>query len=268
MSSLLQAVSEGWGAAREQYPALPKDPGTFVDDLRVRGVTTLDATHLHDLALAWACASALPWALRVFEATVLPQAERAVRRIDGADAFVDEVLQRLRTRLLVREAEGAPRIASYGGRGPLAGWVSVAAVRVGLSVLRETRRDTARAEGLWADAVLFPSGVSADLQHLKDRYAPQLADALRRACAELPDRERAVLRMYFVENLNIDKIGVVYGVHRSTVARWIGRTKSGLVERMHAILHETAAVPLDELSSIDRLVQSQLEISLAGLLPD
>lgn len=35
---------------------------------------------------------------------------------------------------------------------------------------------------------------------------------------------------------------------------------------MHGIMTEDNAVPVEELASIDRLVRSQLEISLAGLL--
>ena len=132
--------------------------------------------------------------------------------------------------------------------------------------MRQTRRQSARDEALWSEAVLFPSGVSPDLQHLKERYAPLLGEGLRQACAELEERDRAVLRLYFAEGLNIDKIGKIYGVHRATVARWIARTKATLIERMHTILHTQKGVPIDELSSLDRLVRSQLEISLAGLL--
>jgi RNA polymerase sigma-70 factor (ECF subfamily) len=48
---------------------------------------------------------------------------------DASATFVDDVRQALRVRLLV-EAGGRARLADYAGRGPLRGWIGVAAARV------------------------------------------------------------------------------------------------------------------------------------------
>ncbi len=235
-------------------------------ELERREIADLSGVHWVELVLAWACGQGRPTALKIFEAEFISRTDAVLRRLDSDLAFVDEAQQRLRARLLVSAGEGPPRVAAYAGRGPLIGWVRVAASRVGLGLLRETKRSEKRDELLWADAVLFPGGAPTDLEYLKQRYASALSDGLKQACAQLEDRERAVLRMYFVEGLNIDKIGVVYGVHRATVARWIGKTKAALTERMHEVMVAQAAIPREELQSIDRLVRSQLEISLGGLL--
>jgi RNA polymerase sigma-70 factor (ECF subfamily) len=266
MTTTLEAFGEGWQAAHARWDGQEGGFAAFCDHLRTLEVTDAAQPHADDLAFAWACGRGHAAALRAFEDTLVPVAKRAIARVDTDPGFVDDCLQQLRTRLLMPDAERPPRVLGYGGRGPLSGWVSVAAVRVALSIIRATKRQAARDEALWSEAVLFPSGLSPDLQHLKQRYAPQLGEGLRRACAELEERDRAVLRLYFAEGLNIDKIGKIYGVHRATVARWIARTKTTLVERMHAIMHEEQGIALEELSSIDRLVRSQLEISLAGLL--
>src|SRR5512138_2953720 len=62
----------------------------------------IDQLHLPDLYLAFACADRDPSALRAF-GTLLSTVAGAVRSVDGTPAFVDEILQRLRTRVLVPE---------------------------------------------------------------------------------------------------------------------------------------------------------------------
>ena len=58
----------------------------------------------------------------------------AVRRIDSSAAFADDVYQLVVERLFVTAGDEPPRILSYGGRGPLRGWVAVAAQRIALSL--------------------------------------------------------------------------------------------------------------------------------------
>lgn len=261
-----EKLQERWAEFTDRWPTLQLDPGAFAMHLEALEITSLDDVAWVDLALAWACGHGNANALRVFESEFIRGTESVLRRLDSAASFVDEAQQRLRARLLVAETGTSPRVLAYAGRGPLIGWVRIAAARVGLSLLRESTRAAKREELLWADAVLFPGGAPVDLALLKRRYAAVLSAGLRKACAELEDRERAVLRMYFVEGLSIDKIGQVYGVHRATIARWIARTKTSLTDRMHAFMVADGAVPPDEIPSLDRLVRSQLEISLDGLL--
>lgn len=266
MSALVAMLREEWDALATRWPNVHCDPDTLAARLEALEIESLDGVRWVEFALAQACVDGDAAALRVFEAEFIRGTERALQRLDSGSDFVDEAQQRLRERLLVPRDDGSPRIADYRGRGPLAGWVSVAAVRVGLSLLRASKRAARRDEGLWAEAVLFPTGVETDLQHLKQRYAPLLAECIRKVFAGLEERERAVLRMYFVEGLNIDAIGLVYGVHRSTIARWISRTRSTISDAVHAMMVQDGVVPSEELQSIDRLVRSQLDISLGGLL--
>lgn len=265
MSGSVDVLREGWSAAATDRKVLG-DFEAFAAHLVALEVEPTTVLAAQELAFAWACGNGQPGSLRVFEEQVMPAAQRAVGRVSAEPGFIDEAMQRLRTRLLMPRGQKPARMLTFRGQGPLLGWVSVAAVRTALGMLREHQRQTQRDEMLWSEAVLFPSGVGPDLQHLKNRYAPVLADSLRTACAQLEERDRAVLRLYFAEGLNIEKIGAVYGVHRSTVARWISRTKTALIERMHELMRESQAIPTEELSSIDRLVRSQLEISLGGLL--
>lgn len=269
VTSLSDTIAARWGEITARWPGVDVEQSRFLthlerclgDDARLAG-----DLHLHDLYLAVACADGDAAGLRAFEASVMGQTVGAIRSLDSQDAFVDEVQQRVRTRLLVGDGDKPPRIAEYRGRGPLAAWVTVTAVRTGLTLLRESKRAGRFADERWAEAIVLPQTGDPELDHLKARYRVELGEALARACAALQDRERAVLRMYFIDGLNIDKIGRVYGVHRSTVARWIARTRDQLSAATRQHLVEDLAIAREELSSLDRLVRSQLDVSLDGLL--
>ena len=79
-------------------------------------------------------------ALAHFERLFLPAVDGYVGRLGLADAVVDDVRQELRIRLLVGED---PRIGQYSGRGPLAAWVRMAAIRT------SARRKTTRYQAFW-----------------------------------------------------------------------------------------------------------------------
>jgi RNA polymerase sigma-70 factor (ECF subfamily) len=221
---------------------------------------------LADLYLARACIDGDAAALKTFESKIIPEAGSAIRGVDSRPDFVDEVRQRVRAKLLVGTHERPPRIADYSGRGTLAAWVTVTAVRVGLTFLRETQRANKYKDERWVSALVLPEVGDPELDHLKERYRTELQQALTRACADLEDRERTVMRLYFMEGLSIDKIGKIYGVHRATIARWIAKSRERLFDRTRAVLIQDMALPPEELSSLDRLVRSQLDVSLGGLL--
>ena len=256
-----------WPEALARWPGIGLEFDRFCEHARARvpDAEALASRNVVDLVLACACADGDTTALRHFDRAVLPAAERPVRRIESSDAFVEEVLQALRVRLLVA-SEAPPRISEYAGRGPLTAWVSVAAVRLALNSLRAAARADRFSDERWATALVLPETGDPEHEHLKARYATELKDALGRACRSLTDRERAVLRMYLVGGLNIDKIGKVYGVHRGTVARWINKSKETIAERTRQVLTDDFAIPTEDLESLDRLARSQLELSLAQLL--
>ena len=255
----------GWTAARAAWPTLGLSRDAFAGALPP-GTDPPAEPRWADLYLAAACAHGDPEALRQFERHLLPEADAAIRGVEPEPAFVDEVRQRVRTKLLVAEPGHAPKIADYAGRGPLAGWLCVVALRTAMSLQRERRRADARhGDERWAVALTWPSTADPELEHWKQSYGAELGEALVQACAALPDRERAVLRLCFVDGLGIDRIGAIYGVHRSTAARWLQRAREELLRTTRERLAERLQATPTQLSSMDRLVHSQLEVSLGGL---
>jgi RNA polymerase sigma-70 factor, ECF subfamily len=196
-----------------------------------------------DLYLACACAAGDAKAIAAFERAVLSEVGHFIARIDASPQFADEVRQALRERLLVARAGAPPRIADYTGRGPLGAWVRVVAVRVAIDL----RRD--------AD----------DHRHLSTTQADYEA-AMREALAALDAKERNLLRMHVVDGLTVDRIGLAYRVHRATAARWVQAVRQKLLDDIYRRLGERLHLSPAELDSLTALVQSQLRVSLTGLL--
>ena len=95
--------------------------------------------HADDLDLASACVTGDRDALEKLEVLIERQAE-AIARVDRSHDFIREIQQRVRMRLLVGANDGRPRIVDYAGRGPLAAFVRVAALRLALMEKRITNR--------------------------------------------------------------------------------------------------------------------------------
>src|SRR5262249_73156 len=145
-------------------------------------------------------------------------------------------------------------IAGYRGRGDLRAWLRVAATRVALGLLRARRRDADDGE---LTSLAAPDA-SPELALLRRRYTTEANAALRGALAELGVRERNLLRQHFVDGLGIDALGRLYGVHRSTAARWLERAKARFEQRTRALLIAQLGVSADTATSILAMLRSDL----------
>ncbi len=253
----MDEVHTAWLAARAAYPDVELDEPRFAAHVARHGGVL---RHGADLYLACACLHGDARAIRRFDDDVLVPASVAVRQLDDAAAFLDEVRQRLREALLVG---ATPRIGAYAGRGPLRAWVGVSAVRAGLMIQRSRRR--AREDDLGPALALVSTG-NPELDLLKQQHARAFADALTAACAALEPRLRAALRLHLVDELSIDQIGAAYGVHRATAARWLQRAKDEVAVDTHRRLRDVLALTPSELDRVASLVRSQLDVSLSQLL--
>ena len=142
--ALASALRDTLAAARAQWPTLEVDPEEFVAYLAQR-VGSADEGALRalrgaDLYLCCGCALGDPRALRAFEDHLLPEAAAALARAAVAAELRDEVLQQLRMRLFIPDAEGKARILGYSGKGALKSWLRVAVVRIALNLQKSQRR--------------------------------------------------------------------------------------------------------------------------------
>ncbi len=222
--------------------------------------------HAEDLFLACACARGDAAALRAFERTFAARIPAYIRRLRAPADVEQETRQTLLERIFVPIGEHRPRILQYSGRGSLEGWVRVAALRTALNLLDARRAEApARDEGDAVAAALHPGG-DPELLFLKAAYRGPFAAALREAFAAMPRRDRALLRFAVVDGLSPERIGTLYGVHRTTAMRWLDAARADVLARTRALLAERLHLSPSECDSVIDLVTSHLDVTLTSLL--
>lgn len=225
----------------------------------------LDGLHTDDLYLACAAGHAIAPASELFVRHFLAPIAAAVQAIDKNPAFVDEVRQALHERLLIA-GDAPPRILQYAGRASLSSWIGVAAQRLALGMLRSEgahQRAAARAGDEPLELDLDP-----ELQYLKTRYRDAFKEAITVAIAQLPQRQRTVMRLHTIGGLTLTKIAAMLLVDESTVSRWIQRARADILENAQRELGDRLGIRVAEVPSLARLVTSQLDVSVARLLSD
>jgi RNA polymerase sigma-70 factor (ECF subfamily) len=272
--AVAQAVADG----RAAWPAVRLAGATFAAHLgRLLATEAASSTEavsdalgglqIADLFLACACAHGLPAALAEFETRFLAPLPFILRGLGAPSDDVDSVAGTLRHKLLVREGDDLPRIGTYAGRAPLATWVATAAQRIAVSQHRSDQahrraHDRAMTETIAAD-------LDPELRYMKARYRDAVESAVRDAISALSDRDRALLSLAVVGGLSLETLGASYQVNASTVSRWLAKIRRDILERATARLREALLLEAREAASIVRLVQSQLDVSVARLLrPD
>jgi RNA polymerase sigma-70 factor (ECF subfamily) len=254
-------LNDAYERGRAAWPEVTVDAARFAE----HAAPFVEGSPLHqDLYLACACVTGDAAALAAFDRRVLSEVDLHIRRIDGAADLVDEVRQTLRERLLVARGGQPPRIAAYSGRGPIGAWVRVAAVRAAIDVMRR-RGSEPKLDGNAAARAEAPD-VDPEAALLRARYQGEYESALRAALATLTPRDRSLLRMYFVDGMTVERIGVVYRVHRATVSRWIFAARTQLLDETYRLLGERLRLSASEFASLAALVQSRLDLSLSGIL--
>lgn len=247
-----------------EWAGVPVDPeryAAFVAERAPDGeaAAALARMALDDLYLACACAEAHPRALDALDALIGRAVTMAADAARAPAAVRDEAAQVVRTLLLLPRPERPPAILDYTGRGPLGGWLRIIATREVVRLAKRTGREVQL-----GDALLAEPGLADDpiLRGLKERYRQELADAFRDALAALGPKERTLLRYQLIDGLGIDDIGAILRIHRATAARRLARVRDLLVADTRARLAERLSLAYDEVESIIRLVQSELDVSI------
>jgi RNA polymerase sigma-70 factor (ECF subfamily) len=259
------ALAQAFDAGRAAWPELTVDPAAharFVLE-RTREGADIGSLHAEDLYLACACASGDARAVAAFERRYIADVPSFLARVERSPDVLDEVQQALRDILFVPRPDKPPKIAEYSGRGTLGSWLRVVTLRTHLN-LRRQQRDHAPFDDEGPPAALPDE--SPELALLRARYDAAFQRALRDAFAALTPRDRSLFRLHFLDGLDLDRLGLVFGVHRATAARWLAAAREQLGATTLGLLRERLAVNEQELTSLMGLVRSRLEVSLRGLL--
>ena len=216
--------------------------------------------------LACACGAGDATAADRVERRYIAGALASLRPMRLDKATLDDVVQMVRRKLLLPGPDGATRLEEYAGQGRLAAFVRVVAVRTALDYLRaEKRRPDQAAREDPAD-VLMADGLSPELEVIRRRHTQAFKSAFQAAVEGLSAKDRGVLRMHLIDRLNIDDIAALHGVHRSSAARWLKDIRAELGRGTRMKLRAELRLSTEELESLYRAIDSQLDLSFARIL--
>jgi RNA polymerase sigma-70 factor (ECF subfamily) len=239
---------------REHYlAALAKRVAARADEPAERVVRDMPAG---DLYLVAACEAGDPLALAAFRDAHLPALVQALAKLGMPPTQIDDEIQHVLVMVLVGE-QRPPQLGEFRGRGTLRSWLRTIAVRTGR-----------RALGLAASSNEqeledLPAAVGdPELELLRARYREEVRRAFAAGFAGLGERERNVLKQYYLDGLTIDQLAALYQVNRATTARWVAGARLALVAGTRTQLIEQFGIAAAEVDSIIRLVRSQLDISV------
>jgi RNA polymerase sigma-70 factor (ECF subfamily) len=255
------AITVAAEAGHAAWTGVELPPEVFASHVRETRARAADVVqHGADLYLACATARGDAAALRILERRLVPRLAGQVRRIGVPAANVEDVLQNM----LIEVVGGPrPRIAHYSGRGALLRWLRVVAIRTALTSLRRADVPTV-GDALLSD--LAATGDDPEIGTLKRRFSAELQQALEEALAQLPRRSKTVLRMHYLDGLNIEAIGAVYHVHRATVARWLISIRTEIATSVRKRFALAPRPTSSDFRSLTIALQEELHISIDRVL--
>lgn len=210
---------------------------------------------VEDIYLALACVSGKRAAIERLEASCLLPAREHVAKRFRDDALAEEVVQRLREKLLA-PPDGAPRLLVYEGRGSLAAWIRVGVVRAAQDALRVAKREAP----LKDDAAILDAEPEADV--LRSKYGAVVSEALRDALRGLPRESRMILRVHYLDRVTIEGVAALLRVSRATAARRLLEARTAVVESIRSLLGAKLGVPPSEADSLIAALASRLDVSM------
>ena len=245
-----------YAAGQARWPSIPL---SFADFAKHADRLRLDERQMNDRAedlfLVAAVLEQVPRAVAHFD-QCLAVAAGVSARVDRAPSFIDEVTQELRLKLL---SAGGAKLSTYSASGKLVDWLRVIATRAALNLKRS---DRLRPADDLPDMVMN----GAESAQIKRWYLGDLHAALEAGFRRLTARERTLLRLHFVDGLNIERIGVLYRVNRATIARWLVAIRARLFEEVRTELGTKHGLDTAEIKSLYRLMEQDVHVTMSRIL--
>jgi RNA polymerase sigma-70 factor (ECF subfamily) len=153
--------------------------------------------------------------------------------------------------------------AGYSGRGDLGGWLCIVAAH---AANRRSERAHKEQTLESSEALLLPTpDDDPEMAFLRREYREEMLAAFREALNSLSARDRNLLRYYFLDGLSIDKLGVIYGVHRVTASRWVNQVRETLCLRTREYLSRRVTLSESGFQHVLGLIESQIRLNLAEI---
>jgi RNA polymerase sigma-70 factor (ECF subfamily) len=162
---------------------------------------------------------------------------------------------------------GSPGIARYRAQAPLNVFVRVTAVRVGIDVATAAAAMNRRPDEDVLN-LLVSMDASPEVETARTLYRERFRDAIEETLAGLTKRERSLLRLHFLDGLNIDAIASIYRVHRATVARWLVAIRNRALADLRGRLALHLGGTPSELRSLIKLLRDDIDLSARRILAE
>ena len=215
-----------------------------------------------DLYLACACIERVPGAAAEFELHFAKVIRRAVSRVVVEHDDCKDAEQRVRQHLLVGAGHVGPALVKYPGQAPLAQWISVVAVRVAISMLRSESAERRLRQRAGAEAI----GVNPEQLFMKAEIREALEPAVDEALGRLADRDRLIMRLFLVGGMTTHAIGRSLGLSHQAISKRLARAREALLRDIRATVAARLKLRKTELSSVMRVVGSQLDVNVSRVL--
>jgi RNA polymerase sigma-70 factor, ECF subfamily len=199
----------------------------------------LRGLHLEELALARACAvghqRAWDFFLTRYRET-LYMAARSIAREEGAARDLADSLYADLYGMRTREGERISKLASYNGRGSLAGWLRTVLAQQHIDEYRKVKRlvslEEENEKGVQFASAPKTNGLNIAVQQDQGK----LERATDEALGQISSEERFLLASYFLDGQTLAQIARVLRVHESTISRKIDKLAGTLRRRIRDIL--------------------------------
>ena len=232
-------------------------PGQLAD--AVTKAAFFRALHLPELALAQACALGRASAWEIFLVRYRASLVQAAVAITGAATLGEDLADSLYAELYgMRPTNAAERrspLASYSGRGSLAGWLRTTLVQRFRDHYRNTHRE-APLENI--DPPATPSTpFPPELE--------QLTAAVARTLSLLPAEDRFLLSAYYLDRQTLLQIALTLHVHEATISRRLKRLAESLRKQL---IDRLISAGLSKAAALEALGADprDIEINLRALL--
>lgn len=274
-AELKSALAQAWSDAQSHHSEIELCQEKFaralaerIDEAANPAIAILSLA-TQDLYLCIAVLDGNSMAYVAFDYKLRAAAKQAAIRFKAGPDVVDELAQNLFEKLLLPSTDSPARLHGYAAKGSLDRWLQAVAIRTQLNAMRGVKREILIDDGAIFDALLQPTA-SASVEPSKDRYRDALRTAFAKALENLADQEKVLLRMAYLERVNLEGLGRTLGVSRATAHRRLAAARDSLAQGIEACLGEelsaNAALSPGQLASIRRLVQSQISVSLGRIL--
>lgn len=180
--------------------------------------------HLVELALAQACALGREAAWERFVGQYRGPLIQAAIAITGSASLGEELADSLYAELYgLRERDGQRRspLATYTGRGSLAGWLRTTLVQRFRDHHRRTHRETPL-DHIDSPAPAVPAAAETTV----------LAHAVARTLLELDPEDRFLLAAYYLDRQTLLQIARMLAVHEATISRRLKRVVADLHKQL------------------------------------